>query len=108
MSSPPLDTTLIPLKLHTSPDRSPAGPDESKIVMDEVDERGDFIFRFEIDPGRDDELTLREFYRAHLHELMGVVRFYFDGRPVILDSFAFLNAPEDVIPIQPEDGRLTG
>ncbi|MDA0161276.1 hypothetical protein OM076_13445 [Solirubrobacter ginsenosidimutans] len=68
----------------------------------ELDDRGDYIFHFAIDPrAARGDLDLREFYRAHLHDLLGVVRFYLDGKPVIVDSFAFLNDPEDVVAILP-------
>ena len=70
-----------------------------------TDERGDYIFRFELDARPDGDLTLRELYRAHLHDMLGVVRLYMDGQPVIVNGFAFLNAPDEVVPILPDGSK---
>jgi hypothetical protein len=72
--------------------------------VDEIDEHGDAIFRFQLGtPIAGNEVTLHEFYRAHLHEVLAVVRFYFRGNPVLVDSFAFLNEPYEIFPILPSD-----
>ena len=80
-------------------------PRTARPPQDVTDERGDFIFRFELDTRPDEDLTLRELYRAHLHDVLGVVRLYMDGKPVIVNGFAFLNAPEDVVPILPDGSK---
>jgi hypothetical protein len=77
-------------------------------LQEEVDARGDYIFRFELKPHPDPALTLSELYRQHLHDLLGVVRFHADGRPVVVNAFSFLNAPDEIVPILPDrppDGR---
>jgi hypothetical protein len=78
---------------------------ERQPALVEKDDNGDVIFRFKIDISRrPDELTLEEFYRASVRDLLKIVRFYSKGVPVIVDAFAFLNNPHEQVQIleQPE------
>lgn len=88
----------------------PAGPDAlppaAPSDLEEVDEKGDVIFRFKLTP--DPSLanaTLAEIYRRSIHDLLKLVRFYWKGGPVLVDAFAFLSDPDTRIPILPEAGR---
>jgi hypothetical protein len=85
-----------------SRDKQPVGQD--------LDENGDVIFRFKLDPVASGEpQSLREFYRQSLYDLLRVVRLYSRGTPLIVDSFAFLNEPHNRIPIlDPTDAAATG
>lgn len=78
---------------------------EKQPALVEKDDNGDVIFRFKIDRSRrPDDLSLEEFYRASVRDLLKIVRFYSKGSPVIVDAFAFLNNPHEPIKIleQPE------
>ena len=66
--------------------------------LEETDANGDVIFRFTLD-APDERLTLLELYRRQIRDLLGVVRLYSGGRPVIPDSFAFLNDTNERHPI---------
>lgn len=71
-------------------------------ILEEVDEHGDVVFRFKLDPRADARtLTLQEFYRESITDLLRIVRLFAGGKPVIVDSFAFLNAPHEAIPLAP-------
>ena len=78
-------------------------------ILEELDEQGDVIFRFKLDPRADaDTLTLREFYRESITDLLRIVRLFAGNKPVIIDGFAFLNAPHEPIslaaPVAHDDG----
>jgi hypothetical protein len=71
-----------------------------KPTLQEVDDNGDFIFRFKLNLSEDDRgQTLVEFYRETISDLLTIVRFYSKGKPVIVDSFAFHDAPQAQVPI---------
>jgi hypothetical protein len=72
--------------------------------MAETDEQGDYIFRFRLDlRDPEDRLTLPEFYREQVRDLLKIVRFYYRGAPVVVDAFAFLNDPENLLRILPPE-----
>ena len=75
----------------------PPGPGAAR--EDPVPE-DDFVFRFRIAPppvyGDD---ALERFYRESLLDLLKVVRFYARGVPVVVDAFAFLDRPDEPIPL---------
>ena len=69
-------------------------------AVEELDEQGDFIFHFRLDPPSESvEGTLVEYYRESIGDLLKIVRFYSRGEPIIVDSFAFLNEPQEQIAI---------
>jgi hypothetical protein len=74
---------------------------EREPSLQETDANGDVIFRFRL--GQPEAATgsdaLTEFYRNAILDLLKVVRLYSHGRPVMLESFAFLNRPNEPIPL---------
>jgi len=71
---------------------------DKQSLLEELDEHGDVVFRFRIEPRQDAEtLTLEEYYREAVLDLLRIVRVFSKGKPVIVDAFAFLNAPHDQI-----------
>jgi hypothetical protein len=79
---------------------APAAGSDKKPPLREVDENGDVIFRFKLRPaGTGGRPTLTDVYRDDIRDLLKVVRFFFRGAPVIVDAFAFLNAPNEQIRI---------
>ena len=69
-------------------------------ILEEVDEHGDVVFRFKLDPRADAQsLTLQEFYRESITDLLRIVRLFAGGKPLIIDAFAFLNALNEPIPL---------
>lgn len=65
-------------------------------ILQEVDDQGDVIFRFKLDLPAEAESqpqTLEDFYRDSILDLLKIVRFYFQGKPLMVDAFAFLNEP---------------
>lgn len=67
-------------------------------VLQELDANGDVIFRFKLGAPRGDA-TLEAHYRESVRDLLKVVRLFWRGKPVLVDAFAFLNAPNDPIPL---------
>jgi hypothetical protein len=66
----------------------------------ELDENGDMLFRFRLTmPTEESVPTLTEFYRHSIRDMLKVVRFFSNGKPVLVDSFAFLNEPTKQIKI---------
>lgn len=64
--------------------------------VEQVDLSGDFLFRFRLKPVDSPEtLTLQEMYRQQLSDLLQIVRLYHRGEPIIVDEFAFLDAPDE-------------
>ncbi len=53
--------------------------------------------------------SLEAFYRDSIRDLLSVVRFHLRGKPVIVDSFAFADRPNQLIQImETEDGCELG
>ncbi len=92
------NTTLLPMVPAETRREFPKR--ERQPILEELDEHGDVVFRFKVDRRDDaDTLSLEEFYRESVADLLRIVRFYSKGKPVIIDAFAFLNAPNDPIPV---------
>lgn len=69
-------------------------------LLGEVDSKGNMIFRFSLNHQVSEDCTeLAEFYRQSIADLLKIVRLFSKGRPVIVDSFAFINKPEEQIPL---------
>lgn len=67
---------------------------------EEVDKHGDALFRFALPPGTSETpVSLTEFHRALLQDLLGIVVLYYKGRPVLVDSFAFQSEPDKITQI---------
>jgi hypothetical protein len=67
-----------------------------------VDEKGDAIFRFKLRASAEGpDMSLDEFYRAQIHDLLKVVRLYVGTTPVLVDGFAFRRELDRVQPLQP-------
>lgn len=49
--------------------------------------------------------NLQEYYRQTLVDLLEIVRFSFQGKPVLVDGFAFRNRPDRVIPLLGDEQR---
>lgn len=65
------------------------------------------LFQFALPPLDGEALSLAEFYREGILDLLRVVRFYFRGQPVLVDAFAFHHRPEEMMAIlshEPLDG----
>jgi len=63
-------------------------------AAEEMDEHGDAIFHFRIDPVENaPNVALADLFRQSILEILKLVRFYSDGKPVIIDSIAYLNEP---------------
>jgi hypothetical protein len=62
-------------------------------IAEEVDERGDAIFRFSL-KAPENGLELDEMFRRSILDILQLVRFYSGEKPIIIDSFSFLNEPE--------------
>jgi hypothetical protein len=72
-----------------------------------IDQHGDLVFRFRLKPLSNPEtLTLQEIYRQTIYDLLQLVRFYHQGEPVLVDEFAFLDAPNTRIRILGEEPHL--
>jgi hypothetical protein len=90
--------TPIPIVARHAPPAPQAEPAELPVV----DAEGDAIFRFRLrPPSAEPGLTLDEFYRAQLHDLLKVVRLYVGTAPVLVDGFAFRREPDRIQPLQP-------
>ena len=77
---------------------------EKQRPLTATEENGDVIFRFKLDMSDSSvDQTLEDFYRASIHDLLKIVRFYAKGAPVIVDSFAFLNRPHQQLKILDQD-----
>jgi hypothetical protein len=75
-----------------------AAPDPRPVQT--VDEKGDYIFRFSLDAGVEPPPASQvEFYQQQLRDLLMIVRLYENGRPVLVDSFAFANDLQQQFPI---------
>src|SRR5512141_2827073 len=59
----------------------------------------DVLFRVTLGRVEQPAMDLEEFYRESLRDLLQVVRLYFKGKPVLIDSFTFLNRPDRQVPI---------
>lgn len=60
----------------------------------------DAIFRFAL--GHEQQpATLTDLYRDQLRDLLQILRFYSQGTPVIIDGFAFQNAPSEIFDLLP-------
>ncbi len=58
------------------------------------DENGEMLFRFRLTtPSEGSGPTLEEFYRQNLRDMLQIVRLFSNGKPVIVDSFAFMKEP---------------
>jgi hypothetical protein len=69
-------------------------------AQEEVDKNGDLVYRFNLgSPVDQQEHSLESFYREDIRELLKIVRLFSLGQPVIIDAFAFLKSPNDVIEI---------
>ncbi len=72
--------------------------------MNDIDEKGDYIFHFKLQPVRDvEDQALAEFYRATLQDLLQIIRFYDNGKPMLVTEFSFVNSPETRIRILPKE-----
>lgn len=79
---------------------------EKQPILNELDENGDVVFRFKLDhPDGEPGLTLTDYYRGSLRDLLRIVRLYFGDQALIVDGFAFLNQPATVLPLVPEHGE---
>lgn len=67
---------------------------------EEVDERGDAVFRFALPPSGT-PVDLTEVYRSMLQDLAGLVVLYSRGQRVVVDAFAFAHEPDQVVDILP-------
>jgi len=76
-----------------------ADPAPAETAWPTIDDKGDAIFRFKLKPQA--QLSLDEFYRAQLHDLLKVVRLYVGTTPVLVDGFAFRREPDRIQPLQP-------
>lgn len=64
------------------------------------EENDDVIFRFHLDaPQPGGYPTLEAYYRKSIQDLLKIVRFYSNGKPVIVDAFAFLSRPHEPVAI---------
>jgi hypothetical protein len=80
---------------------------EKQPILNELDENGDVVFRFKLDqPEGDPGLTLTDYYRGSLRDLLRIVRLYFRDQPLIVDGFAFLNQPTTILALIPESGGV--
>jgi hypothetical protein len=76
------------------------------MAAEEVDEQGDAIFRFRIKPLENaNQVELREVFRQTILDILQLVKFYSDGKPLIIDSFAFLNEPTNQIRLVARDPK---
>jgi hypothetical protein len=100
MTTSPASSGSLPLVDARSLSRRPPsrGPRHDP---EEVDERGDAVFRFALQPAEASG-DLTEVFRALVHELVGLVVLYSHGKPVIVDAFAFANDPGRVIGLLPD------
>ena len=81
---------------------------EKQPLLTATEDNGDVIFRFKLDLSNSSvDQTLEDFYRASIRDLLKVVRFSAKGTPVIVDSFAFLNRPQQQIKILDQDESWT-
>lgn len=78
---------------------------EKQPVQQELDANGDVVFRFKLEPNASPSASLEAFYRASLLDLLRIVRLYSGGKPVIVDGFAFLNAPDQAISLLPAEAE---
>lgn len=92
LDSPPLFTDIPVL---TDQVRAPAF-DKSPALTGERNEMGEAVFRFKLDiVAHAERDALTKFYSDSIRDLLKIVRFYYQGRPIIVDAFAFLNNPEE-------------
>jgi len=78
---------------------------QSLTGSDPIGEAPDMAFRVSL-PDVDQPIeNLEDFYRQTLKDLLEIVRFSFQGKPVLVDGFAFRNRPDSVIPILHEEER---
>jgi hypothetical protein len=87
----PVIPELLPAPENAGASRVRSGID----AVEPVDENGDTIFHFRITPlAGADQLDVPEVLRQTILDLLQLVRFYSNGKPVIVDSFAFMNEPD--------------
>ncbi|MBU7047247.1 MAG: hypothetical protein HXS54_12510 [Theionarchaea archaeon] len=63
----------------------------------QVDERGDYIFHFEISPSHNEDMPdepLTEFVRCQLRDLLQIIVLTHNGERVKVNGFQFLNDTE--------------
>jgi hypothetical protein len=88
-----------PIVLLPSPRPTESTPHKSgstsRKQVEPIDENGDVVFRFRLKPLADpDALSLQEFYRQQLCDLLQIVRLYHAGQPLLVDEFAFVDSPD--------------
>lgn len=68
-----------------------------------VDENGDFIWRFRLEPDSATSLILgdafAELFRGQLDEMLKFIVLTYRGEPVRVDGFRFINDPDGNYPI---------
>lgn len=68
-----------------------------------VDENGDYIWRFRLDPGKDMSIikdnAFADLFRSQLDEMLKVVVLTRGGEKVRVDGFYLINEPDRVYPI---------
>jgi len=100
MSSIPANDTGIPASQMTEGLSRQFPKRDKEASVRDVDENGDAIFRFSVHPLTEGSInTLEDYYRESIKDLLRIVRLYSVGKPVIVDAFAFLNAPRELIAI---------
>jgi hypothetical protein len=63
-------------------------------VKGKLDESDEMVFRFRLTPQDGNGVpTLTEFYRQSILDLLKVVRLFSAGKPVVVDTFAFVSEP---------------
>ncbi len=83
--------------------REPSDHEGSAGAGKPTENETDTVFRVALPPADRSPADLEQFYRETVMDLLGIVRFYFKGEPVCVDSFAFINRPEKQIRILRED-----
>ena len=72
-----------------------------------VDDRGDFIFRFRLEPDRTTPLIVdnafAELFRSQLDEMLKLIVLTCQGQRVRVDGFRFINDPDRTHPIWSTD-----
>ncbi len=64
----------------------------------------DMVFRVSLRGLEQPTGSLDQYYGEQLRDLLRVVRLHFKGKPVLVDSFTFLNRPDRQIPVPRERG----
>ena len=100
----PARSLPVPVLDAAAPNAAPA--DAGAALRGEVDEHGDAVFRFHLEPLPDAaSLSLADVYERSVRDLLAIVRFYHRGRPVLVDAFAFRNAPGERISLTGDERR---